>query len=167
ETRVPWKEKFVKAWTNELLHLETTVTSRIEGSYATLKAYLQMSAGDLHHVYTAISLAGRVLTFALKKINDQYQKAKNATPQEYQEWPEFQQLAAQDTLKSFIDEPSMALQNPDIVHTKGQPSRAPNNQKVNSTKRDPSGFELVDPKARHCAICRQPRHNAHTCINKK
>ncbi|CAG8620983.1 14682_t:CDS:2 [Cetraspora pellucida] len=127
-------EKFVKAWTNELLHLETTITSHIEGSHATLKAYLQMSTGDLHHVYTAISLA---------------------------------QLAAQDTLKSIIDEPSMALQNPDIVRIKGHPSGAPNNQKVNSTKRDPSGFKLVDPKARHCAICQQPRHNACTCINKK
>ncbi|CAG8648222.1 16358_t:CDS:2 [Gigaspora margarita] len=135
------------------------------------------------------NIKSKVSTFALKKINDQYQKAKNATLQEllplcpgsfsktmgllcahfiqylendqslmlnyrkYQEWSKFQQLAIQDALKSIIDEPSIALQDPSIVHTKGCPPGAPNNQKVNSTKRDPSGFKLIDPKARHCAIC--------------
>ncbi|CAG8811123.1 8999_t:CDS:2, partial [Cetraspora pellucida] len=39
---------------------------------------------------------------------------------------------------------------------------APNNQKVNSTKRDPFSFKLVNPKARHCTICQQPGYNAHT-----
>ncbi|CAG8627497.1 2243_t:CDS:2, partial [Dentiscutata heterogama] len=162
ETWVPWKEKFVKAWTNELLHLGTTVTSHIESSHATLKAYLQTSTGDLYRVYTAISLA----------VTNQKKELNTMIASEHIRIPAFatnnslyrnikgRQLAAQDTLKSIIDEPSMALQNPGIVRTKGRPSGAPNNQKVNSTKRDPSGFELVDPKARHCAICQQPGHNA-------
>ncbi|CAG8810182.1 9706_t:CDS:2, partial [Gigaspora margarita] len=113
-----------------VLATRTTVTSRIKGSHAILKAYLQTFTGNLHCVYTAISLARK-----------------------YQEWSKFQQLAAQDILKSIIDEPSIALQDPSIVHTKNRFSGAPNNQKVNSTKRDPSGFKLVNPKARHCAIC--------------
>ncbi|CAG8798074.1 9350_t:CDS:1, partial [Cetraspora pellucida] len=66
--------------------------------------------------------------------------------QRYQEWPEFQQLVAQDTLKNLIDEPSMTLQNPNVVHTRGRPSGAPNHQKNNSTCRDPSGFEMVEHK---------------------
>ncbi|CAG8580965.1 4956_t:CDS:2, partial [Scutellospora calospora] len=242
ETWIPWKKKFIKAWTNQLLYLGTTVTSHIEGSHVTLKAYLQTSTGDLHHVYTTISLAvtnqrkefntmiaseriripafatynslysnirDKVSSFALNKINDQYQKAKRATAQEplpsctgtftrtmglpcahfiqylennqnlmlndihkhysdpknplqpllydlqqrYQEWPEFQKLVVQDTLKNLIDEPSMTLQNPNVVHTRGHLSGAPNYQKNNSTRRDPSCFEMVEHKGRHCAIC--------------
>ena len=53
---IPWKEKFVKAWTNEFLHLGITVTSRVEGAHSTLKAYLQVSTGDLYRVHMAISL---------------------------------------------------------------------------------------------------------------
>ncbi|CAG8760166.1 14143_t:CDS:2, partial [Cetraspora pellucida] len=143
-----YKLQFLK----EMEEGRTTVTSRIEGLHATLKAYLQMFKEDLHHVYIAISLVAtnqkkkldtmiaskciRILAFAIN--NSLYRNIK--------EWPEFQQLAVQDTLKSIIDKLSMALQNPGIVCTKGHPSGAPNNQKVNSTKRDPSGFELVDPK---------------------
>ncbi|CAG8598427.1 10391_t:CDS:2, partial [Scutellospora calospora] len=256
ETWIPWKEKFIKAWTNQLLHLGTTITSRIESSHAILKAYLQTSTGDLHHIYTTISLAvtdqrkefntmiaseriripafatynsqysnirGKVSSFALNKINDQYQKAKRATTQEplpsctgtftrmmslpcahfiqhlennqnlmlndiHKYWwipgnistlqveenssdPEnppttslvqstTKQLVAQDTLKNLIDEPSMTLQNPNVVHTRDRLSGAPNYQKNNSTCRDPSSFEIVEHKGRHCAICRQPGHNA-------
>ncbi|CAG8659342.1 8612_t:CDS:1, partial [Cetraspora pellucida] len=112
---IPWKERFVRAWTNKLFHLGTTVTFRIEGAHATLKAYLQGSMGDLYRVYMAISLVvtnqkneldamiaseriripvfatndvlytnvkGKISTFALKKINEQYQKVKHATAQE-------------------------------------------------------------------------------------
>ncbi|CAG8758195.1 19940_t:CDS:1, partial [Dentiscutata erythropus] len=49
--------------------------------------------------------------------------------------------------------------------TKGRPSGALNHHKDNSTQRDPSGFELVDHKAKLCSICRQPGHNVRTCTN--
>ena len=111
---IPWKEKFVKAWTNEFLHLGITVTSCVKGAHSTLKTYLQVSTGDLYRVHMAISLMvtnkkkeinsmiasdrihlpifahnnplyanikGKVSTFALKKINEQYQKATHATTQ--------------------------------------------------------------------------------------
>ena len=43
ETWIPWKEKFVFAWTHQHLHLGTVVTSRVESAHATLKKYLQVS----------------------------------------------------------------------------------------------------------------------------
>ncbi|CAG8808909.1 23331_t:CDS:2, partial [Cetraspora pellucida] len=51
------ERKIRESLANALLHLGTTTTSRIEGSHATLKSYLQMSTEDLHHVHTKISLA--------------------------------------------------------------------------------------------------------------
>ncbi|CAG8680645.1 8390_t:CDS:2 [Dentiscutata erythropus] len=56
------------------------------------------------------------------------------------------ELSAQDALKSMINEPAVTLQNPDVVRTKGRFSGALNQQQTNSTKRDPSGFKLVDNK---------------------
>ncbi|CAB4443289.1 unnamed protein product [Rhizophagus irregularis] len=83
-TWIPWKEKFVKAWTNGFFHLGTTVTSRVEGAHSNLKANLQVSTGDLYRVHAVISLmvTSKVSKFALKKINEQYQKAAHATTQE-------------------------------------------------------------------------------------
>jgi hypothetical protein len=40
DTWVPFKEKFVAAWTNKYLHLGSTATSRVEGAHAMLKGYL-------------------------------------------------------------------------------------------------------------------------------
>lgn len=263
-TWMPWKEKFVKAWTNEFLHLGTTVTSRVEGAHSTLKANLQVSTGDLYRIHMIISLMvtnhkkeinnmiasnrihfpifthnnplyanikGKVSIFALKKIDEQYKKAIHATVQKplppctksfskimglpcahyiqhldsnqslilndihkhwwiqeyssvlqteffhenaiqpllqnlqekYQEWPKPQQVAAQVTLDNMINAPLMILQNPNIVHTKGRPSGATNKRSINSTKRDSSGFELMNQSVRKCTLCHQPGHNSRTC----
>ena len=43
-TWLPWKERFVSAWTDKHMHLRTTVTSRVEGAHATLKRYLKVCA---------------------------------------------------------------------------------------------------------------------------
>ncbi len=42
-TWLPWKEKFVTAWTHQAMHCGTVVTSQIESAYATLKHYLEVS----------------------------------------------------------------------------------------------------------------------------
>ncbi|CAG8599308.1 12566_t:CDS:2 [Ambispora gerdemannii] len=42
----------------------------------------------------------------------------------------------------MINTPAMVLQNPKVVSTKGRPSGITNRQETNSTRRDPSGFEL-------------------------
>ena len=45
KTWLPWKEKFVNAWTGQVCHSGNQVTSRAEGAHATLKKYLQVSSG--------------------------------------------------------------------------------------------------------------------------
>ena len=57
----------------------------------------------------------------------------------------------------------MVLQNPTVSPTKGRPSGATNKRSIDSTRRDPSGFVLVDQRVRQCTICYQPGHNSRTC----
>ena len=76
--------------------------------------------------------------------------------EKYQEW-------AQATLDNMINAPIMLLQNPTVSSTKGRPSGATNKRSINSTRRDPSGFVLVDQSVRQCTICYQPGHNSRTC----
>ena len=57
ETWLPFKEKFVRAWTDKVLHLGHLVTSRIEGKHAVLKSWIGTSSGDLRDVYQKVILA--------------------------------------------------------------------------------------------------------------
>ncbi|CAG8567743.1 21158_t:CDS:2 [Gigaspora rosea] len=70
----------------------------------------------------------------------------------YQNWPEIQQKAAQETLNNLINTPTMVLQDPVVISTRGRPSGSSNNRITNSTKRDLSGFELVEKKGRQCTL---------------
>ena len=54
---LPWKEKFVAAWTDKYMHLGNRCSSRAEGAHAKLKQYLQVSTGDLRVVKEKICLA--------------------------------------------------------------------------------------------------------------
>ncbi|KAF7123301.1 hypothetical protein RHSIM_Rhsim12G0135200 [Rhododendron simsii] len=56
-TWLPFKEKFVKAWTGNHLHFGNRVTSRAEGVHAMLKSYLTVSTGNFHEVREKICLA--------------------------------------------------------------------------------------------------------------
>nr|XP_043615727.1 protein FAR1-RELATED SEQUENCE 5-like [Erigeron canadensis] len=56
---LPWKEKFVSAWTDNYLHLGNRSSSRAEGAHAKLKMYLQVSTGGFKQVKDKISLAVR------------------------------------------------------------------------------------------------------------
>ncbi|KAG5544831.1 hypothetical protein RHGRI_017326 [Rhododendron griersonianum] len=56
-TWLPFKEKFVKAWTGNHLHFGNHVTSRAEGAHAMLKRYLTVSTGNFHEVREKICLA--------------------------------------------------------------------------------------------------------------
>ena len=51
-----WKEKIVAYWVNQNYHFGVTVTSPIEGCYATLKSYLQRGNRDLRGVFTRLQL---------------------------------------------------------------------------------------------------------------
>ncbi|KAH7844004.1 hypothetical protein Vadar_023309 [Vaccinium darrowii] len=56
-TWLPFKERFVHAWTKNCTHFGNRVSSRAEGAHAKLKQYLQVSTGDLHQVKNKICLA--------------------------------------------------------------------------------------------------------------
>lgn len=49
-TWLPWKEKFVSAWTENYLHFGNRSSSRAEGAHAKLKLYLQVSTGGFEEV---------------------------------------------------------------------------------------------------------------------
>ena len=59
-----WKTRFVRAWTDRVMHFNTLVTSRAEGSHAVLKQALGTSSGDLLQVLDDIKL---ILTSQLAK----------------------------------------------------------------------------------------------------
>nr|KAJ0186149.1 hypothetical protein LSAT_V11C900470640 [Lactuca sativa] len=56
-TWLPWKEKFVSAWTKKYLHFGNRSSSRAEGAHAKLKKYLQVSTGGFQDVTEKICLA--------------------------------------------------------------------------------------------------------------
>ncbi|XP_030445922.2 protein FAR1-RELATED SEQUENCE 5-like [Syzygium oleosum] len=66
-TWLPFKELFVTAWTDLHMHFGNRVTSRAEGAHSTLKAYLQVSTGDLVEVKKKICLA----------VENQFQEIKS------------------------------------------------------------------------------------------
>ena len=59
ETWLIYKEKIVRYWTNQYLHLGNSSTSRVEGSHAFLKKYIQASTGDILTVWGRIRHAIR------------------------------------------------------------------------------------------------------------
>ncbi|CAG8756463.1 10541_t:CDS:2, partial [Gigaspora margarita] len=177
--------------------------NEIDSMVASERIYFPVFA---HNSQFYMNVRGKVSSFALKKINEEYKKAfraiaQNPLPpcsegltledihihwwiqerlpipqleenvnmlqpllqnleQSYNEWLEHQQAVARETLNDMINSPSIALQNPNIVYTKGCPTGATNKQSSNSTRRDLSGFELVEQNVRQCSLCRQPGHNA-------
>jgi hypothetical protein len=54
ETWLIYKEKIIRCWTNQYLHLSNSSTSRVEGSHAFLKKYIQASTGDILTVWGRI-----------------------------------------------------------------------------------------------------------------
>ncbi|KAK9676759.1 hypothetical protein RND81_11G098300 [Saponaria officinalis] len=57
ETWLPYKQKFVSAWTDTHPHLGNRASSRAEGAHAKLKGYLQVSTGDFGQIVSKICLA--------------------------------------------------------------------------------------------------------------
>ena len=50
----PWLSSVCKGWTNEVLHFDTTTTSRVEAMHRVLKALLKFATGDLGHVVDCV-----------------------------------------------------------------------------------------------------------------
>ena len=47
KTCIPHKAKFLRAWTDKMIHFQNTSTSVVEGAHSALKRYLQKSTGNL------------------------------------------------------------------------------------------------------------------------
>ncbi|CAG8816004.1 8526_t:CDS:1, partial [Dentiscutata erythropus] len=60
--------------------------------------------------------------------------------------PKHQQAAIQKKLNNIINTPLIILQNPQVTHTRGRPLGVYNYQTNNSTRRDLSGYKLVEHK---------------------
>ncbi|XP_058180186.1 uncharacterized protein LOC131298728 [Rhododendron vialii] len=76
-TWLPFKERFVKAWTEKCAYFGNHVSSRAEGAHGKLKKYLQVSTGDLHQVKNKICLA---IENEFKEINAQLSSEKIRIP---------------------------------------------------------------------------------------
>ena len=59
DTWLPYKHKFVKAYTGHIMHLGNAATSRAEGAHAFLKKHIGGRAGDILSIFTSISSAIR------------------------------------------------------------------------------------------------------------
>ncbi|KAL5153782.1 Protein FAR1-RELATED SEQUENCE 2 [Glycine soja] len=65
---IPHKEKFVSAWTNKVMHLGNTTTSRVESAHSSLKRLLQNSIGDLCSVWDVIKASFETSTHVVGHV---------------------------------------------------------------------------------------------------
>ncbi|XP_062020976.1 protein FAR1-RELATED SEQUENCE 6-like [Rosa rugosa] len=77
-TWLPWKGRFVFAWTGQISHFGNNITSRAEGAHGTLKKYLQVSTGALREVKENICLA---IQNQFQEIRTQLASEKIRVPQ--------------------------------------------------------------------------------------
>ena len=56
---MPWKEKFVSAWTENYFHFGNRSSSRAKGAHSKLKSYLQVSTGGFQGITEKFCLAIR------------------------------------------------------------------------------------------------------------
>ncbi|EFZ03822.2 hypothetical protein MAA_00896 [Metarhizium robertsii ARSEF 23] len=73
----PYKEKLVKAWVDQHLHLDNVVTSRVEGIHGLLKSHLEVSTLDLFEAWRTIKL---VLANQLVELRSNQAKQQIRTP---------------------------------------------------------------------------------------
>ncbi|CAG8613947.1 3445_t:CDS:2, partial [Cetraspora pellucida] len=87
-----------------------------------------------------------LVSYIGKNDEDALQPLLQNLQERYQEWPKSQQETAWVTLDNMINTPLIVLQNPREVSTRGHPSGTSHRSSANSTRRNPSGFELVEHK---------------------
>ncbi|XP_074276919.1 protein FAR-RED ELONGATED HYPOCOTYL 3-like [Silene latifolia] len=62
-----YKERFVSAWTNKVLHFGNVTTNRVESAHAALKRLLRTSVGGFDTVFETIH---QLVTLQIRKIDD-------------------------------------------------------------------------------------------------
>jgi MULE transposase domain len=76
----PYKEQFVRYWTDQHLHFGHLETSRVEGSHSIVKWYLQVSTGDLFSVLQTLAL---MLGNQHNEYKAKVTATRNRTPQSF------------------------------------------------------------------------------------
>ncbi|XP_006586499.1 uncharacterized protein [Glycine max] len=134
---IPHKEKFVKAWTNKVMHLGNTTTKRVESAHWPLKRLLQKSVGD---ICSRLSFSDQGLCEAEVTITEEMETISKR----------FKQLdvCGKIHLKTKLREITYPDLNsvcppPEKVKTKGA-TKNPQTKQQNSTKHDSSYWEYVD-----------------------
>ena len=62
-----YKEKFIRAWTDNVLHLGNKCTSRVESAHSALKSWVFSSTGALDTIF---SIPHSEIENQVKKVND-------------------------------------------------------------------------------------------------
>jgi alpha-glucosidase len=68
----PVKEKFLRVWTDRIMHLGNTTTNRVESAYARLKKYVHNSLGDICKYWREID---RMLKNMFSEIHKDFQQS--------------------------------------------------------------------------------------------
>ncbi|KAH1212827.1 hypothetical protein GmHk_14G040918 [Glycine max] len=68
------KERFVKAWTNKVMHLGNTTTNRVESAHWSLKRFLQKSVGDICSVWEVMN---NMMTLQHTQIKASFETSTN------------------------------------------------------------------------------------------
>ncbi|KAL5131696.1 hypothetical protein HKD37_12G034517 [Glycine soja] len=67
---IPHKERFVKAWTNKVMHLGNTTTNMVESAHWSLKRLLQNSVGDICSIWETMN---NMMTFQHTQIKASFE----------------------------------------------------------------------------------------------
>ncbi|KAF7154067.1 hypothetical protein RHSIM_Rhsim01G0017600 [Rhododendron simsii] len=179
KTWLPFKERFVHAWTENCAHFGNRVSSRAEGAHGKLKKYLQVSTGDLYQVKNKICLA---IENEFKEIMTQLSSERIRTPHNCNNYffkeliTKVSSFALQKLLDQYemfkhglIQDPLRFLVGEKLIrmgkNSKGRPSGSKKGKVTSSTRRNASKFEIVDA-TRKCSICKGVGHNSRTCKGK-
>jgi hypothetical protein len=83
--------------------------------------------------------------------------------EQFHTWPEHQRQLALGTIQDMAATPAMPILEPVALQGRGRPIGSLGRLDDRSTRRDPSGFELMTPVVRRCVVCREQGHNSRRC----
>ncbi|PIA60745.1 hypothetical protein AQUCO_00300332v1 [Aquilegia coerulea] len=98
-----YKQKFISAWIDSVMHFDTLTTNRVESMHASLKIHLGTSRGNLTQIWKVID---NLLINQLTEINRTFNRSRNSWGHVYKENPyaEIRGLISSDALDLLAGE---------------------------------------------------------------